>query len=637
MTKKVILDTMNAQKDEFTRLFSRSQVTDETPALSSSMWFPNLSLPRTKHEPIKVPPFSGQYHEWKTFEDIFTSLIDHDPHLSNCEKMHYLKMALVEDAKHVIDTLTISNDNYLRAWAMVKRRYDNKAAIVTSLVKNFISAPAISSPSANGVLQLQARLAGYIESLQSVGVVGPGMDCWAIQIAKVKYDTETQSQWAKEVGESLPTWEQFNKFVLARGKQLEHFDPIGQNSSTSSSHPTNPYSKNSKNNAVSLLSSDSPICKCCEKPSHKLFKCKKFLSFALPQRLSFVKTHGICENCLSNNHDKSVCTYTPCKFCNESHNCLLHGASHPIVGPNISASSNLSPPIASSSVPSITLPQSGASLRTTSESRAVHFTSEKMSNSRRVLLATAMVEVLDKEDNVHKIRAVFDSGSQVNIISTRVCQLLKLQLSPVNSIVEGIASIKQSATYQTVLTVLGSDQDSISVTCLVMECVAGNQPNFNASLLTLPIPTNLQLADPNWHETNSVDLLIGGEWFWSLLKDETHKLGEGNPILRNSVYGWLVCGPCNFQDTASLRVQSGLVSSERDVLCQTTNPIDTGSHLNRRFDETLEMKRKADEICSEPSDQWRLIHTMEHPTDVKSRGADLDQRITIHNQLFDSY
>ncbi|EZA57979.1 hypothetical protein X777_02026 [Ooceraea biroi] len=47
---------------------------------------------------ITLPKFSGEYQEWRTFHDLFTSMVVDNPHLAAVEKLHYLKSHITGEA-----------------------------------------------------------------------------------------------------------------------------------------------------------------------------------------------------------------------------------------------------------------------------------------------------------------------------------------------------------------------------------------------------------------------------------------------------------------------------------------------------------------------------------------------------------
>ncbi|XP_037930615.1 uncharacterized protein LOC119665466 [Teleopsis dalmanni] len=56
------------------------------------------------------------------------------------------------------------------------------------------------------------------------------------------------------------------------------------------------------------------------------------------------------------------------------------------------------------------------------------------------------------------------------------------------------------------------------------------------------IPQNIKLADPDFANPNQIDLLIGAEFYHSLLSIGQIKIGEGLPTLQNTIFGWICSG-----------------------------------------------------------------------------------------------
>jgi len=51
---------------------------------------------------ISLPVFSGDYHTWRSFSDLFTSMVGENEDIINVEKMHYLKTCLIGDAGRLV-------------------------------------------------------------------------------------------------------------------------------------------------------------------------------------------------------------------------------------------------------------------------------------------------------------------------------------------------------------------------------------------------------------------------------------------------------------------------------------------------------------------------------------------------------
>uniref|UniRef100_A0A1B0FV41 Uncharacterized protein n=1 Tax=Lutzomyia longipalpis TaxID=7200 RepID=A0A1B0FV41_LUTLO len=72
--------------------------------------------------------------------------------------------------------------------------------------------------------------------------------------------------------------------------------------------------------------------------------------------------------------------------------------------------------------------------------------------------------------------------------------------------------------------------------------ITGVHPAAKIDARSIPIPPKLNLADPQWHQSQAIDMLLGAQLFWDLVLDRTIRLGPGLPILKQSIFGWLVAG-----------------------------------------------------------------------------------------------
>ncbi|XP_055708973.1 uncharacterized protein LOC129805225 [Phlebotomus papatasi] len=187
-------------------------------------------------------------------------------------------------------------------------------------------------------------------------------------------------------------------------------------------------------------------------------------------------------------------------------------------------------------------PSTSTSLNCAGKSRGVR---------SHVLFATAVVKLLGNNNTQEYCRIILDPGSQINIISTFMCEKLQLPLTRTNFIVDGVGSISQVSQQETQVRLQIKDKSEIQthiLDCLVMMKVIGEQPNWEIDVSRIQIPPQFQLADPLWFKRQKVDLLIGGSHAWQFLGLEKHVLGEGLPMLQHSVFGWLVVGPCYSTD-----------------------------------------------------------------------------------------
>ena len=117
-----------------------------------------------------LPTFNGKYEDWLAFKDGFTSMIDSQEDLSNIEKLQYLKSSLSGEAEDKIKTLNITDDNYQRAWTILKKAYADDRLIISKHLNLILSLPVQHRESADGLRKLADDTQQHVESLSSLGV-----------------------------------------------------------------------------------------------------------------------------------------------------------------------------------------------------------------------------------------------------------------------------------------------------------------------------------------------------------------------------------------------------------------------------------------------------------------------------------
>lgn len=97
----------------------------------------SATLERIRFERIAIP--NGEYDRWKTFNDLYKSLVDNSEGIFPVEKMQYLKPHVVGDASRVIQHLKISNDNYIASWELLRKRCESKMSSAWNYLQKFYS------------------------------------------------------------------------------------------------------------------------------------------------------------------------------------------------------------------------------------------------------------------------------------------------------------------------------------------------------------------------------------------------------------------------------------------------------------------------------------------------------------------
>ncbi|XP_026479809.1 uncharacterized protein LOC113386232 [Ctenocephalides felis] len=448
---------------------------------------------------IILPKFNGEYNEWTAFIDIFNSLIHNNSKLAPVQKLHYLRGALTNSASNLISTISISNENYDIAYDLIVKTYNNKFLIINSHLQSIENIPAINKGSFEN---LRALLNSARQQIQSLKVLYEPAEHWDVILLFMlsrKLDTGTKVAWnLSRTSGQLPSLVEFFTFLELRVTALEH-------SCSSDSKPA------STKSVHTIVKRPTQSCILCKGEDHALYKCSNFKSLDTEARKSFISKHGICIRCLASRHSVAKCRFKyTCGKCKASHNTLLHKDPEP--------------------VPS------------TSQSSTVCMASN---TGVQTLLSTVSLIVIDAEGAQHTVRALLDSGSQINLITNSLLAKLKC---PINS----------EAVKLTVKSRLGAFSRNIN--CVIVDRITHSLPSVFIDYEGWKIPDNVSLADPSFNVPGSVDMLIGVELYFDVLQQGCIRLGNHLPILRKSSFGWLISGV--FKAELQGNVHVGLISNE---------------------------------------------------------------------------
>lgn len=493
-------------------------------------------IDNVKLEPIKVPTFSGSYEDWPTFKDIFLSSIGNSQ-LPDSHKMQYLISYLKDEPLRLVQRLKICDANYRAAWELLSETYDDLSAVINDSIQRFLSLPNIKPSSQTSVRQFRTTCNSILHSLDTMQATG--RDIWLVYWASQRLDHDSKILWANTIKGKVPTWERFDSFLEGRAKALAIYTPPIEKTSTVKSQPPPKATPRSKQSTTNLLTTDSSsVCDCCEEGQHRLYKCPKFEALSPSERLEFVKSHNLCRNCFGK-HMTKHCQSSKCKKCSIKHSTLLHDAY-----PSSSASSQSTTPQTQKPAPSDPTSTTSTSKDTpVTQTVAVSSTVLSSQTVSKVFLATAVVKILDRDNNVHLCRAILDSGAQMNLMTQELCQKLKLNKSSSSVMICGVTNSHSLAKHQTDTIVQSRINDThLEFNSLVVPKIAGNLPNWEVDTKSIPLPQNVILADPTWNVTQPIDILIGAAQYFDIVKDESIKLGPGLPQLKNTDFGWIIVG-----------------------------------------------------------------------------------------------
>jgi hypothetical protein len=459
--------------------------------------------PAVKLPNIHLPTFSGVFTEWITFRDSYNALINDNRDLSDIQKFHYLRSSLKSDALSTIEHLTLSNDNYQAAWELIQNRYENNRLLVQHHVRALFSLQTATPKDPKILRQILQTATSHLKALEAIKRPVGQWDDLLIYLISSKFDYQTTVAWESTLSTAIPVMKHLTDFL---NQQCQILETLEINKIIKQSQ----IQQRSSTHVSSQAKGQVSTCVIC-KQSHWLYQCPTFLSLTTNQRSSEIRKHNLCNNCFRSGHKAAQCRSGSCKKCSLKHNSLLH----PIETNEISQSD---------SVP------------TTSYCTQTLF--------KRVILSTAVIKVLDQKCRIQELRALLDGGSESNFITQHAVEKLGCKTESITLLVVGINEAVTTINRRTVIQLQSKHTGfKSSLQCLVIPKITQNIPLVSFSATSFEIPKNLKLADPQFHISRPIDLLIGNELFMRLLSvGQISSKTPNGPIFQKTQLGWIIGG-----------------------------------------------------------------------------------------------
>jgi diphosphomevalonate decarboxylase len=230
--------------------------------------------------------------------DTFKALIVNNATLSNVQKFHYLIASLKNKARDLLRNLQITNDNFLLAWQLVTQRYNNKRFIAMKYAKHLCQMPQANKGDASSLRQLINHVSSHVNAIQALSVNTPVQDLMLNHLMTSTLDNETLQQWEQLTTArlDLPTTAELITFLEARCRTFELIQNVQSIRMTTASPRTQQATGSKVSKSYCNVANPSQ-CTLCNEP-HKLLKCEIFHKLQPRQRLTHVKQHRLCFNCL---------------------------------------------------------------------------------------------------------------------------------------------------------------------------------------------------------------------------------------------------------------------------------------------------------------------------------------------------
>lgn len=514
---------------------------------------------------INLPSFSGDYQSWKSFSDLFTSLIIENFDLAPVAKMHYLKNCLTKEAAHIVSNLQVSGENFNVAWEKLKTRFENKRVLINKHLDDVFKLKPVNKKSSKNLSTLISVVNESLGCLKSLGSPTEYWDDIMVYIIVNRLDAETHEAWELHQGSSVnsPTLQELQRFIDGRVRALEGIELRElTRPPTSSFKPQGNSSSFQKNKVHTSQVVDLPkpqvSCKLCNE-SHYLSNCNIFAQKSALQRKEYIISQKLCFNCLGPHMLRECRSKKSCQVCRKRHHTLIHDSANQSV--NTSTALHLTESLSQSDIKKVQL-SSDQQVATTNHA----LPESKISNPKQqnVLLATAQVNVIGPHQTVVTAKALIDQGSEISFISEHLVQTLHLNRTSSLVSLQGVGG-NQSATARgktsVTLSSIYDKEVNLSLNAYILPKLTSFLPSKYLSNSVWPHIKHITLADPTFMNPASIDLILGADIYGEIILSDLIKGPHLTPIAQSTVFGWILSGPV--EDTSFH--QSNLLSTHHCV------------------------------------------------------------------------
>jgi len=520
----------------------------ETSGLVSS----GLKLPR-----VEIPTFEGDFEQWSSWYKLFESLIHRNNGLDNMEKFSFLQSRLKGVPLTLIDGFPFEGEYYEAAFSAIVAHYDDPLKQISRLLDVIQSAPPMKEKKQNlrGLITLfRANVTSLQVTLSQNSEVDP-LSQVLIHTFLAKADRGTRQDWEREMTrrKRFASFDEFIEYMEGRCNAFERATGTNSNPSQPEAPPKGRSSK------VLSIGARKRRCYYCGL-DHTVYKCQEFRKLALAERRKAVAEKGLCQKCLSPRCNKK-CPIV-CGNCKGGHNILLHESKD---------SNSSSKQTGEQSFSSYFSKNKASEIDSSTPILSNKWIGSTLSSISEALLATTQLQVSNSNScNFFSTRAVLDSASQLNLITTNLAKTLNLQpffsdvrISSVNhrlTPTEGCVILKISSKHTSFIA---------TICCEIVEEIVDLVPSQSFDIEGWPIPKNISLADSRFNISSNIDLLLGIQIFWKTLGSKTIDLGKNLPCLRSSQFGWLVTDNRDLEGPNSTSLKYNLATQIQDTLSET--------------------------------------------------------------------
>lgn len=510
---------------------------------------------------IEPPKFNGDYTEWLTFRDMFTSIIIQNKSLSPVEKLYYLRSSLTDSAALLLKHTPLTGANFQTAWNDLTAYYDNKRVLIGSVLNSLFSINCMQKESAKELEDLCTTIQQSIRSLEMLEQPVQHWVSFLVYLTTRCLDPNTVRAWELELGSSTdyPKWSQLGNCLISRIRSLQAVTRASSSKSTqprqlaSKSQNTLHSNRQSKSNTVQQVNSLNSVIKACVvcENDHLIYKCPEYASKPMEGKLDIIKQKSLCFNCLGSHLAKSCPSTRRCTKCGKKHHTSIH---KPTSKSNDNSSKK--PPVDET-------PQSESEL---TNKQANHLKSSSSPLRTSVLLATARAKLELDDGRLIDVRILIDQGSEISLVTEQLVQKYRIPRRKSYLSIVGAGTQAAGKSRGSVSLKLKSNYNPdyhCLMTAEILPQLTSDIPSTKVSQQSWAHLNEIEFADPNFADPSSVDIILGADLYHQIIQAGLSKGQTDSPIAQLTSFGWILSGPSG--QTSSIQPAQGYhCSCERD-------------------------------------------------------------------------
>ncbi|XP_055543428.1 uncharacterized protein LOC129728978 [Wyeomyia smithii] len=201
---------------------------------------------------------------------------------------------------------------------------------------------------------------------------------------------------------------------------------------------------------------------------------------------------------------------------------------------------------------------------------------------------------------LYPCRVLLDSASQMHFVTERFANLLSQRKEPVDYLVSGLNG-SNTRLRNMIRTTIQSCNGGFATELqfLVAPRITGDVPSKSFDISNWPIPSGIEWADPAFNKRGRIDMLIGAEIFWDLVKDDRITLANNLPVLMKTELGWIAGGVLTEQSAVLAHSFCQIANEERlEDLLKCFYRLESCDEINT--------SRRNDQECL---DHFKMTHT----------------------------